>query len=130
MLVYMRAKSMPIACANREHWRAHLTAQICKNSLKKSAISHIIAAGEYKEIDAYYRDWTQKERAYIQNLIQEEYQTFITDVAKARNLELKDSSKFAEGRVFNAAKAKELGLIDEYHLPKSSHRQTKKTLPK
>ena len=60
----------------------------------------IIAAGEYKEIDAYYRDWTQKERAYIQNLIQEEYQTFITDVAKARNLELKDSSKFAEGRVF------------------------------
>ncbi|MDL0080180.1 signal peptide peptidase SppA [Helicobacter zhangjianzhongii] len=73
----------------------------------------IIAAGEYKEIDAYYRDWTQKERAYIQNLIQEEYQTFITDVAKARNLELKDSSKFAEGRVFNAAKAKELGLIDD-----------------
>lgn len=73
----------------------------------------VIAAGEYKEVGAYYRDWTQKERAYIENLIQEEYQTFITDVAKARNLELKDSSKFAQGKVFNAAKAKELGLIDD-----------------
>ena len=73
----------------------------------------VIAAGEYKEVGTYYRDWTQKERAYIENLIQEEYQTFITDVAKARNLELKDSSKFAQGKVFNAAKAKELGLIDD-----------------
>ena len=72
----------------------------------------VIAAGEYKEVGAYYRDWTPKERAYIENLIQEEYQTFIADVAKARNLELKDSSKFAQGKVFNAAKAQELGLID------------------
>ena len=68
---------------------------------------------EYKEVGAYYRDWTQKERTYIENLIQEEYQTFIIDVAKARNLELKDSNEFAQGKIFNAAKAKELGLIDD-----------------
>lgn len=72
-----------------------------------------IAAGEYKEIGTYYRDWSAKERAFIQNLIKEEYNTFITDVANARGLDPTNAQQFAEGKVFNAAKAKELGLIDD-----------------
>ena len=72
-----------------------------------------IAAGEYKEIGTYYRDWSAKERTFIQNLIKEEYDTFITDVANARKLDLANAQQFAEGKVFNATKAKELGLIDD-----------------
>lgn len=72
-----------------------------------------IAAGEYKEIGTYYRDWSAKERTFIQNLIKEEYDTFITDVANARKLNLANAQQFAEGKVFNATKAKELGLIDD-----------------
>lgn len=72
-----------------------------------------IAAGEYKEIGTYYRDWSAKERTFIQNLIKEEYNTFITDVANARKLDLANAQQFAEGKVFNATKAKELGLIDD-----------------
>ncbi|WP_407379264.1 signal peptide peptidase SppA [Helicobacter sp.] len=72
-----------------------------------------IAAGEYKEIGTYYRDWSAKERTFIQNLIKEEYNTFITDVANARKLDLANAQQFAEGKIFNATKAKELGLIDD-----------------
>lgn len=72
-----------------------------------------IAAGEYKEIGTYYRDWSAKERTFIQNLIKEEYDTFITDVANARKLDLAKAQQFAEGKIFNATKAKELGLIDD-----------------
>ena len=72
-----------------------------------------IAAGEYKEIGTYYRDWSAKERTFIQNLIKEEYDTFITDVANARKLNLANAQQFAEGKIFNATKAKELGLIDD-----------------
>lgn len=72
-----------------------------------------IAAGEYKEIGTYHRDWSAKERTFIQNLIKEEYDTFITDVANARNLDLANAQQFAEGKIFNATKAKELGLIDD-----------------
>ena len=72
-----------------------------------------ISAGEYKEIGTYYRDWSAKERTFIQNLIKEEYDTFITDVANARKLDLANAQQFAEGKIFNATKAKELGLIDD-----------------
>lgn len=72
-----------------------------------------IAAGEYKEIGTYYRDWSAKERTFIQNLIKEEYDTFITDVANARKLDFANAQQFAEGKIFNATKAKELGLIDD-----------------
>ena len=72
-----------------------------------------IAAGEYKEIGTHYRDWSAKERTFIQNLIKEEYDTFITDVANARKLDLANAQQFAEGKIFNATKAKKLGLIDD-----------------
>lgn len=71
-----------------------------------------IAAGEYKEVGTPYRHWSDKERAYLENLIQEEYATFVADVATARGLNPTHEHKFADGKVFNAARAKELGLID------------------
>lgn len=74
---------------------------------------NVVVAGEYKEIGAYYREWTPKERAYLENLIKEEYQSFVADVAKARSLKTSDEESFAQGKVFNAPKAKALGLIDE-----------------
>ncbi|PAF48579.1 endopeptidase IV [Helicobacter sp. 12S02634-8] len=71
-----------------------------------------IAAGEYKEVGTFMRQWTPKERAFLQDLIQEEYQMFVSDVADARGLEVKNSTQYAQGKVFTAAKALKLGLID------------------
>ncbi|WP_418904565.1 signal peptide peptidase SppA [Helicobacter cetorum] len=71
-----------------------------------------VHAGEYKEIGTFTRAWTANEKTFLQNLIDEQYQMFVNDVAKARNIQAKDYKNFAEGKVFSAKKALELKLID------------------
>lgn len=71
-----------------------------------------IAAGEYKEIGTFTRKWTPQERAFLKNLIDEEYHMFVSDVADARGLDSKTSKEYADGKVFSAKKALKLGLID------------------
>ena len=49
----------------------------------------------------------------LQMSVEHTYQTFITLVSKARNIDIKAMSTIAEGRVWSGSKAKELGLVDE-----------------
>lgn len=72
----------------------------------------VLKAGEYKEIGTAFRAWSEKEREFLQNLINEEYDTFVSDMIEARGLKKEDSTKFAEGKIFSAKSALELGLID------------------
>ena len=72
----------------------------------------VLKAGEYKEIGVPYRAWSEKEREFLQNLINEEYDIFVNDMVEARGLKREDSFKFAEGKIFTAQSALELGLID------------------
>ena len=72
----------------------------------------VLKAGEYKEIGTAFRAWSEKEREFLQNLINEEYAIFVSDMIEARGLKKEDSAKFAEGKVFSAKSALELGLID------------------
>ena len=72
----------------------------------------VLKAGEYKEIGTPYRAWSEEERELLQNLINEEYDIFVSDMVEARGLKKEDSTKFAEGKIFTAKSALELGLID------------------
>ncbi|WP_034355262.1 signal peptide peptidase SppA [Helicobacter jaachi] len=72
-----------------------------------------IKAGAYKEIGTMTRQWSAAERAFLEDLLQEQYTLFWQDVIQARqNLASKDYHDFAEGKVFSAKKALQLGLID------------------
>lgn len=73
-----------------------------------------VKAGAYKEVGTMNRAWSEEEKTYLQNLIQEQYAMFYTDVLKARDskLKTKDYHDFAEGKIFSAHSALELGLID------------------
>ncbi|PAF43845.1 signal peptide peptidase SppA [Helicobacter sp. 11S03491-1] len=71
-----------------------------------------IAAGKYKEVGTFLRKWTPDERAFLKNLIEEEYEMFVSDVADARGLEIKAANQYAQGKIFSAKKALKLGLID------------------
>lgn len=85
-----------------------------ENLMQKIGIStQGVSAGAYKEIGTPTRKWTPQEKAFLNNLIQEEYKMFIEDVADARKLNIKDYKNFAEGKVFSAKNALKLGLIDE-----------------
>ncbi len=72
-----------------------------------------IKAGAFKEAGTFTRAWSEEERQYLQDLIDQSYKLFVEFVAKKRGLELKKSEEWANARVFLPAKAKKFGLIDE-----------------
>jgi len=75
--------------------------------------SQIVKAGEYKEAGTFFREWSTKEREMMENLVSKQYQMFIKDVAEARGLNIQKHKEYADGKVFTAYEAKDLGLIDE-----------------
>ena len=72
----------------------------------------IIKAGKYKESGTFMRAWNRDESEEITHLVQAQYDMFVRDVAQARNLNLNASETYAQGRIFSAKEALDLGLID------------------
>ena len=73
----------------------------------------VIKAGKYKEIGTPFREWKPYEKEELTKVIQNTYKMFVTDVAKARNLDINKSAEFAEAHIFTALGAKKVGLIDK-----------------
>lgn len=71
-----------------------------------------IKAGEFKEAGTFMREWNEREKLYLQAVLNSQYNMFVRDVANARNLGNVDYRIYAEGKIFNAYDAKEIGLID------------------
>ncbi|RDU72955.1 signal peptide peptidase SppA [Helicobacter aurati] len=72
-------------------------------------------AGAYKEAGTITREWSKQESDMINTLTQQNYQMFYSDVIQARGKRLKNQNPdfFANGRIFNAHDALEIGLIDK-----------------
>ena len=85
-----------------------------------------IQTGEFKSAGTFARAWNENERNFLQGLIDQSYDLFTGFVAKERALDLNKKDQWANARVFLAAKAKELGLIDEL----SNYENAKKELEK
>lgn len=82
--------------------------------MEKIGIStQTIKAGKYKESGTPTRKWTEFEEKQLQNVIDDTYSMFITDVATARNLDVKNHTSFADAKIFTSKQAKEVGLVDE-----------------
>ncbi|EOM9916375.1 signal peptide peptidase SppA [Campylobacter jejuni] len=85
-----------------------------------------IQAGEFKSAGTFARAWNENERNFLQGLIDQSYDLFTGFVAKERALDLNKKDQWVNARVFLAAKAKELGLIDGL----SNYENAKKELEK
>ncbi len=72
----------------------------------------VIKRGEYKEAGTFYRDLSKDEREQLQRLADKTYDMFVEDVAFARDLNISDAPKFAEGKLFTSEEAQAIGLID------------------
>ncbi|EKS3916574.1 signal peptide peptidase SppA [Campylobacter coli] len=83
-----------------------------------------IQAGEFKSAGTFTRAWSEEEREFLQNLIDESYDLFSEFIAKERDLELDKRKDWGNARVFLAQNAKDLGLIDEL----SNYENAKKEL--
>jgi len=72
-----------------------------------------IKQGKYKDVGSPDRPLTSEEVSLFEAQLKEIYQQFISDVAEARNMDVKEVEKLATGWVFLGTEALELGLIDE-----------------
>ncbi len=72
-----------------------------------------IKQGEYKDIGSPDRPLTSEEVELLEAQLEEIYVQFISDVAEARDMDIKEVEELATGWVFLGTEALELGLIDD-----------------
>lgn len=72
-----------------------------------------VKAGKYKESGTPTRKWTDFEEKQLQSVINDTYNMFISDVANARKLDVKNHTIYADAKIFTSKQAKEVGLVDE-----------------
>ncbi len=70
------------------------------------------AAGEFKDAGTPLRELEDEERAYLQGLIDDYYETFVERVSEGRDLEPADI-RDTEARIYLGDAAHEMGLVDE-----------------
>lgn len=71
-----------------------------------------VKSGEVKDVGAYDRAMTDREREMLTAVIMDTYEQFVETVAKGRNLEKEQIYPLADGSIFTGRQAKELGLVD------------------
>lgn len=85
-----------------------------KDLVKKFMIDpRIVKSGAYKDAGSPFRDMTESEISYFQNLSDDIYEQFLRDVSKARDIPLEKMRDLAQGRIYSGSQAKEKGLVDE-----------------
>jgi len=72
-----------------------------------------IKSGKYKTILSMTRERTPEETQLLQELSDDTYQQFISDVAKERGLDTKDQTVWADGKIFTGNQALKLKLVDK-----------------
>ncbi|MCI4372722.1 MAG: signal peptide peptidase SppA [Thermoplasmata archaeon] len=73
----------------------------------------LLHAGEHKDAYQGYRPLTNVERAKLQAVVQENYQEFVSLVARERKRPVEEILSLATGEFWSGRKALQLGLIDE-----------------
>lgn len=75
---------------------------------------YISKSGSFKDMGGDWRGLSDEEKKYADQTIEEAYGRFVKEVAQDRNLSLSKVKDLADGRVYTGAKARELGLVDDF----------------
>jgi protease IV len=73
----------------------------------------VVKTGRWKDFWSPFRAASPKEKEMMQQIIEEFYRSFINVVAEGRHLSLAQVKKVADGRIFTAPQARDLGLVDQ-----------------
>ncbi len=73
-----------------------------------------LKSGKYKDVGSPFRSMTPEEKGYMQQLLDNIYQQFISDVARNRKIPVDKMRSLAEGKVYTGEQAKQVGLVDEF----------------
>lgn len=75
---------------------------------------YVSKSGEFKDMGSDSRGLSDDEKRYVDQVVSEVFSRFVKVVSEGRNLSLSQVKDMADGRVYTGAKAKELGLVDEF----------------
>ena len=73
----------------------------------------VVKSGQWKDFWSPFRPATPQEKEMMQQIIDDFYKTFVDVVAQGRHLSLKKTREVADGRIFTASQARDLGLVDQ-----------------
>jgi protease-4 len=73
-----------------------------------------LKSGRYKDVGSPFRPMTPEEKEYMQHLLDNIYQQFLSDVSRNRKIPLEKMKTLAEGKVYTGEEAKQVGLVDEF----------------
>ncbi|MEF3279836.1 MAG: signal peptide peptidase SppA [Elusimicrobiota bacterium] len=75
--------------------------------------SNIIKSGKFKDIGSFSREMTKEEKALLQEMIDDTYNTFVEVVSSGRKIPKEKVKEIADGRVFTGNQAVQNGLVDK-----------------
>lgn len=87
-------------------------ADISELMQKVGVKTQVVHAGTYKQVGTFDRPWSTVERAELDKVIGGTYKLFVSDVARARKLDINRSAEYADAHIFTAEQAKKVKLID------------------
>ena len=105
--------------ANRNCWTGSIGVTIgtlydISGLLKKYGVKTVtITSGKNKAMGSSTDEMTEEQREIFQSLVDEAYDQFVGIVSEGRGMSEKEVRKIADGRVYTAKQAKEIGLVDE-----------------
>ena len=104
--------------ANRNCWTGSIGVITSLTNVKglydKLGIQEIdITSGPKKAMGSSGLEMTDEQRAILQGLVDEAYEQFAGIVAEGRNMDIETVKPIADGRIYSAKQALELGLIDK-----------------
>jgi protease-4 len=73
----------------------------------------VVKSGKWKDFWSPFRPATPQEKEMMQHIIDDFYREFVNVVAQGRKLSLKQALAVADGRIFTASEARDLGLVDQ-----------------
>ncbi|MGB8990425.1 MAG: signal peptide peptidase SppA [Desulfobaccales bacterium] len=73
----------------------------------------VVKSGKWKDFWSPFRPATPQEKEMMQHIIDDFYREFVNVVAQGRGLSLKQTLAVADGRIFTASQARDLGLVDQ-----------------
>jgi protease-4 len=72
----------------------------------------MVKSGQWKDFWSPFRPASPEEKQMMQQVIDSYYRGFVEVVALGRKMDAKEVRRVADGRIYTAAQAKELGLVD------------------
>ena len=72
----------------------------------------VVKSGEHKDLGSPYREFSEADRALLQEVVDDVYEQFVDVVAEERGLSRDSVMKVADGRLLSGRRALQYGLID------------------